>query len=123
MNAPLRRVLAANERVRDEDLAAELRIDVAYDDAAVLHDRQAVERHLLLRDDLRRLLLPVRIAVAALAQSRRRACSSHSGSIFATVRANSCDVSTSSAAITHCGGFFASADDGCSMNRVCRAPM
>jgi hypothetical protein len=40
------------------------------------------------------------------------AAASHSGSSFATVRANSWDVSTSSNAITQAGGFFASADEG-----------
>ena len=50
------------------------------------------------------------------------ASSSHSGSIFAAVRAKSCDVSTSSNAITHAGGFRASADDGWIAKRVCFAP-
>ena len=50
------------------------------------------------------------------------ACSSHAGSILATVRANSCEVSTSSAAITHGGGFRASPDDGWIMKpRLARA--
>ena len=51
------------------------------------------------------------------------AASSHAGSIRATQRANSCEVSTSSAAITQGGGLRASADDGWIANRVWRAPM
>jgi hypothetical protein len=51
------------------------------------------------------------------------ALSSHAGSMRATHRANSCDVSTSSAAITHGAGLRASPDDGWIAKRVCRAPM
>ena len=46
----------------------------------------------------------------------------HSGSIRATVRANSREVSTSSAAITQRGGFRASGEPGKIMNLAPRAP-
>ena len=46
----------------------------------------------------------------------------HSGWIFATVRAHSREVSTSSAAITQRGGFFASGEPGKIMNLAPRAP-
>ncbi len=49
-------------------------------------------------------------------------CSAHFGSIFATRRAYSWFVSTSSAAITHGGGRRVSTEPGAITNRDCRAP-
>ena len=48
--------------------------------------------------------------------------SAHSGSIFALTRAHSRDVSTSSAAITNCGGFLNRPEPGKIANLVPRAP-
>ncbi len=61
-------VLAADQRVGDEHLAAQFRIVLGVGDLAILDDGQAVQGHLLLGHDLALLLLPVRVAVAALAQ-------------------------------------------------------
>ncbi|SLH55143.1 Uncharacterised protein [Mycobacteroides abscessus subsp. abscessus] len=48
--------------------------------------------------------------------------SAHSGSTRATIRPHSREVSTSSAAITQRGGFFASEEPGKIMNFAPRAP-
>nr|BFE71022.1 hypothetical protein GCM10020092_043230 [Actinoplanes digitatis] len=60
-----------DERVPDEQLAAHRRIDPGVADLAPGHDRQPVEGHLLVGHHGALLLLPVRLAVAALDQVRR----------------------------------------------------
>ena len=60
--------VALDQRVADEQLAAELRVDPAVVDLALGDDRHAVQRHLLVRHHRRLLLLPVRLAVGALDQ-------------------------------------------------------
>jgi hypothetical protein len=57
----LRVPVAGDERLADEDLARGGRVDAGEVDAPVGVDDDAVERRALERDDLRRLLLPVRL--------------------------------------------------------------
>ncbi len=63
--------VALDQRVPDEQLAAQHRVDPGVADPAPGHDRQPVEGHLLVRHDGALLLFPVRLAVAVFDQVRR----------------------------------------------------
>ena len=58
--------VALDERVPDEQLAGELRLDLRVVDAAPRHQRQAVQRHPLVGHHRAALGVPVRFAVGAL---------------------------------------------------------
>jgi hypothetical protein len=83
--------------------------------AATDHD-EAEQGDLLEGDDLAALLFPMGLEVVFLIRWPARG-SIQSGSIFATMRAYSLVVSTSSAAMIHCGRLRPSPDDGCTQNR------
>ena len=114
--------VALDERVADEQVAGGLGVDAAVVDAAVDHDRHAVQRHPL--DARRRRRACATSAAPNMSVLTRCPASGsiHSGWIFATVRANSRDVSTSSAAITQRGFFLASGEPGKIMKWAPRAP-
>ena len=97
-------------------------IDPAVADGAAGDDRQPVERDPLGGHRRARRGVPPRLAVAALVTRWAPSCSAHSGWMRATVRAHRRLVSTSSAAITHRGGFLASAEPGAMAKRASRAP-
>ena len=64
--------VALDERVPDEQIAGQLRVDLRVPDAAARHQRQAVERHPFEGHHRAALGIPVRLAVGALHEMRRR---------------------------------------------------
>ena len=119
---PARVPVLLDERVPDEQLAREHRVDPRELDAplrATIGTPNSVTFSSATAEPWRRSQrgsLKVRFA------SGPASCSAHAGSIAAFVRANSRLVSTSSALMSAAGGFFASADPGKTTNRAFRAP-
>ena len=83
---------------------ATLRLDRRVADAAARDQRQAVQRHPLVGHHRAALGVPVRFAVGALHEVRRRRARPTSGSMRAAIRPYSRLVSTSSATTTQRGG-------------------
>ncbi len=116
----VRRPLALHERVPHEHLARGLGVDLRVEDLAVRDDRHAVQQHLLGGDRRAALGRPVRLGVRA----PREVAGEVLGPLGldpATSRAHSRDVSTSSPAMIHAGGFLLSGEPGKIANRAPRA--